>query len=121
MALLTENKINQFGVKEEYWRILAINLNIQYQYCDITLGAYASAEAREGNAEPMNIKKVRAKWSEDEFLKFFAPATFEAGIAKASIHGEDEEETSTLSTNIYQRAYDYIKVKDDYFKDAIDC
>ena len=104
MALLTKDKINQFGVQEEYWRILSINLNSQYQYCDITLGAYASAETRESEYEPMNIKKVRAKWDEQEFLSFFtAKAMSEDGV------------------NIYNRAYDYVKYKDKYFKDAIDC
>ena len=104
MALLTKDKINQFGVQEEYWRVLSINLNVQYQYCDITLGAYASAETRESNCEPMNIKKVRAKWDEQEFLSFFT--------AKAM----NEE-----NVNIYNQVYKYVKQKDEYFKDAIDC
>lgn len=104
MALLTKDKINQFGVLEEYWRVLSINVNLQYNYCDITLGGYASEETRNGNLEPMNIKKVRAKWDEEEFLHFFT--------AKAM---------SGDGVNIYNRAYDYIKHKDDYFKDAIDC
>lgn len=106
MGLLTENKINQFGVKEEYWRILNINLNIQYNYCDITLGAYASEDARASEAEPMNIKKVRAKWDDEEFFKFFAPQTFEL---------------ESGDNNIYKRAYDYIKIRDEYFKEAKDC
>lgn len=106
MGLLTENKINQFGVKEEYWRILNINLNIQYNYCDITLGAYASEDARASEAEPMNIKKVRAKWDDEEFFKFFAPQTFEL---------------ESGYSNIYKRAYDYIKIRDEYFKEAKDC
>lgn len=104
MALLTKDKINQFGVQEEYWRILSINLNLQYQYCDITLGAYVSAEARNSECEPMNIKKVRAKWDEVEFLRHFTARAMDAdGI------------------NIYNRAYEYVKIKDEYFKDAIDC
>lgn len=106
MGLLTENKINQFGVKEEYWRILNINLNIQYNYCDITLGAYASEDARASEAEPMNIKKVRAKWDDEEFFKFFAPQTFKL---------------ESGDSNIYKRAYDYIKTRDEYFKEAKDC
>ena len=104
MALLTKDKINQFGVQEEYWRVLSINLNAQYQYCDITLGAYASAETRESDCEPMNIKKVRAKWSEDEFLSFFT--------AKAM---------NKENVNIYNQVYKYVKQKDEYFKDATDC
>lgn len=104
MALLTKDKINQFGVQEEYWRILSINLNLQYSYCDITLGGYSSAEVRDNGSEPMNLKKVRAKWDEQEFLKFFT--------AKAM---------NEKDVNIYNRAYDYIKHKDEYFKDAIDC
>ena len=104
MALLTKDKVNQFGAKEEYWRILNINLNLQYKYCDITLGDYIDAESRDKGLEPMNIRKVRAKWGEQEFLKFFT--------AKAM----NEE-----SVNIYNRAYSYIKQKEDYFKDATDC
>ena len=114
MALLTKDKINQFGVQEEYWRILSINLNIQYNYCDITLGAYANEDARNSDAEPMNIKKVRAKWDNEEFFKFFAPQTFELKTAKA-------DESSNVSDNIDKRAYDYIKVRDEYFKEAKDC
>lgn len=104
MALLTKDKTNQFGAKEEYWRILSININLQYQYCDITLGAYIDEQTRVKGSEPMNIKKVRAKWDEQEFLNFF---TAQAMNAK--------------NVNIYNQAYDYIKYKDDYFKDAIDC
>ena len=114
MALLTKDKINQFGVQEEYWRILSINLNIQYNYCDITLGAYANEDARNSDAEPMNIKKVREKWDNEEFLKFFAHQTFELKTAKA-------DESSNVSDNIYKRAYDYIKVRDEYFKEAKNC
>lgn len=104
MALLTKDKVNQFGVREEYWRILSINLNLQYNYCDITLGGYVDEETRNAGLEPMNIKKVRAKWDEYEFLKFFT--------AKAM---------SEENVNIYNRAYDYIKQKEEDFKDAIDC
>lgn len=106
MALLTKDKINQFGVQEEYWRILSINLNIQYNYCDITLGAYANEDVRASEAEPMNIKKVRAKWDNEEFFKFFAPQTFTS---------------KSDDNNIYKRAYDYIKTRDEYFKEAKDC
>lgn len=104
MALLTKDKINQFGVKEEYWRVMSININLQYQYCDITLGGYADAETRDNGSEPMNIRKVRAKWDEQEFLRFFTAQAM------------DEQ-----NVNIYNQVYDYIKYKDDYFKDAIDC
>ena len=90
------------------------DLNIQYNYCDITLGAYANEDARNSDAEPMNIKKVRAKWDNEEFFKFFAPQTFELKTAKA-------DESSNVSDNIYKRAYDYIKVRDEYFKEAKDC
>lgn len=107
MALLTEGKVNQFGVKEEYWRILGININLQYEYCDITLGGYSSLDARQEGSEPMNIKKVRAKWDKDEFFKFFAPKSFST--------------ENTLSKNIYNRSYEYVKQKDEYFSDAEDC
>ena len=104
MALLTEGKVNQFGVQEEYWRILNINLNLQYNYCDITIGGYVDAITREKGLEPMNIKKVRAKWDDEEFLKFFT-----------------SEDMSKDNVNIYNRAYKYVKYRDEYFKDAIDC
>lgn len=104
MALLTEGKLNQFGAKEEYWRILNINLNLQYNYCDITIGGYVDTITREKGLEPMNIKKIRAKWDEKEFFKFFTSKSM------------NEE-----NVNIYNRAYKYIKYKDEYFKDAIDC
>lgn len=104
MALLTKDKVNQFGVTEEYWRILNINLNMQYKYCDITIGGYANQESRDNGSEPMNIRKVRAKWDEQEFAAFFS--------VSAINEGDD---------NIYNRAYDYIKYKDNYFKDAINC
>lgn len=104
MALLTKDKVNQFGVKEEYWRVLSVNLNLQYSYCDITLGAYMDAETRDKGLEPMNLKKVRAKWDDAEFLKFFTPKAM-----------------SEENVNIYNRVYEYIKHKDVYFKDAIDC
>lgn len=117
MALLTEGKINQFGVSEEYWRVLSININLQYGYCDITLGAYSSEETRNAGAEPMNIRKVRAKWNEEEFLKYFAPDTFEQSVKTVSL---SEDETN-LSSNMYKRIYEYVKSKDTYFADAIDC
>ena len=117
MALLTANKINQFGVTEEYWRVLSININLQYGYCDITMGAYASEETRLAGSEPMNIKKVRAKWNEEEFLKYFAPDTFESGIQTTS----NIEVKSNTSNNIYERIYQYIKETDAYFADATDC
>ena len=55
----------------------------------------------------MNIKKVRAKWDKDEFFKFFAPKSFST--------------ENTLSKNIYNRSYEYVKQKDEYFSDAEDC
>lgn len=106
MALLTKDKVNQFGVMEEYWRILRINIDAQYNFCDITLGGYKDQESRESFAEPMNIKKVRANWSEEEFMKFFAPRAIE---------------DSTEVANIYNIAYNYVKYKDEYFSDAEDC
>lgn len=113
MALLTEGKINQFGVQEEYWRILSINLNVQYGYCDITIGAYANSQTREKGAEPMNIKKVRAKWDEEEFFKFFSPVSFNEGTSTLN--------DDNLSNNIYARAYEYVKQKDKHFENAKDC
>lgn len=103
MALLTKGHINQFGVDENYWRIINININLQYNYCDITVAGYATQEARDNGSEPMNIKKVRAKWSEDEFEAFFAPKT----VSRAA------------NQNIYNIAYEYIKSKDDLFKDSV--
>ena len=71
MAIIKKDNINQFGVQEEYYRILNINLNLQYRFCDITVGGYASKQARMSESEPMNIRKFRAKWSEGEFLTYF--------------------------------------------------
>lgn len=103
MALLTMGKTNQFGVKEEYWVILGININLQYSFCDITMGAYTSQKAREEGAEPMNTKKVRAKFGEGgEFETYFMPNS-----------------RAIKTTNIYQLAYEYVKKKDEYFKDAV--
>lgn len=106
MALLTENKINQFGVQEEYWRILKINIDTQYNFCDITLGGYANQEVRDSESEPMNIRKVRANWSEEEFIQFFSVKSLEE---------------APEGSNIYKRAYEYVKYKDKYFEDAINC
>ncbi|HBF7594784.1 TPA: hypothetical protein KOX39_003399 [Clostridioides difficile] len=100
MAIIKENNINQFGVQEEYYRILNINLNLQYKYCDITVGGYVSREIRMSESEPMNIRKVRAKWSDDEFLKFFTADALE-------------------EQSIYRVAYEYV-MEDDYFKDCIE-
>lgn len=119
MALLTVNKINQYGVNEEYWRVLNININLQYGYCDITMGAYASEETRLAGSEPMNIKKVRAKWDENEFLKYFAPDTFDSNSEIATLNITDDQ--NTLTNNIYERVYEYVKNKDVYFKEAVNC
>lgn len=101
MGLLVKGNTNQYGAKEEYWRILSININLQYAYCDITLGSYVSEEARQAGAENMNTKKVRAKWTEDEFFSFFTTRAMSAP-------GE----------TIYKKAYEYIVYKDDFFKNA---
>lgn len=118
MGLLTTNKVNQFGVKEEYWRVLNIKMDLQYKYCDISLGAYASEEARRIGSEPMNIKKVRAKWDENEFLKYFAPSTFSG--APASTVDQNNDGVINMADDIYTRVYQYIKDKDPYFTDAVD-
>lgn len=104
MALLTADRINQFGVKEEYWRIVKINIDLTYNFCDITLGSYHSQEAREAEVEPMNLRKVRAKWSDEEFKTFFSA-----------------EALTENPKNIYEIAYEYIKSKDDIFSEAEDC
>lgn len=118
MGLLTTNKVNQFGVKEEYWRVLNINMNMQYKYCDITMGAYMSEESRRDGSEPMNTKKVRAKWDESEFLKYFAPETF-AGAPTSSID-QNNDGVINMADDIYTRVYQFVKDKDPYFADAID-
>lgn len=99
MALIKANNINQFGVTEEYYKILGININLQFKFCDITVGGYMSKEARLSESEPMNIRKVRAKWTEDEFGQYFS--------ARA---------VSDIS--VYTKAYEYLK-RDEYFKDCI--
>lgn len=103
MAILTEGKINQFGVLEEYWRLTNININLQYNYCDLTLAGYSTKDSRDSELEPMSFKKVRAKWSEDEFEKYFSPMAMSKG-----------------ASSIYDVAYEYVKHKDEYFKDAKD-
>lgn len=113
MALLTKDRINQFGVPEEYWRILSINLNLQYNYADITIGGYTSKKARKNENEPMNIKKIRAKWDEEEFLSYFTPEAMNARYLS--------NETDSKPLNIYAISYEYIKNKDEYFQDATDC
>ena len=104
MALLVKNKINQFGVKEEYWRIVKVNIDLIYNFCDITIASYHNKDARDNDLEPMNLHKVRAKWSPEEFEAFFSAKVL-----------------SESSTNIYEQAYAYIKSKDPMFLDAIDC
>lgn len=103
MAILTEGKINQFGVLEEYWRITNININLQYNYVDLTLAGYSTKDSRDSESEPMSFKKVRAKWSEDEFEKYFSPMAMRK-----------------RASSIYDVAYEYVKHKDEYFKDAKD-
>ncbi|HAU85090.1 MAG TPA: hypothetical protein DCW90_06205 [Lachnospiraceae bacterium] len=103
MALITEGNINQYGVEEEYWRLLNININVQYKYADITVASYRNKEARDSNAEPMNLKKVRAKWNEEEFENYFSP-----------------QATTYRNKNIYELAYEYIKENDEHFANAID-
>lgn len=100
MAIIKKDNINQFGVQEEYYRILNINLNLQYRFCDITVGGYASKQARMSESEPMNIRKFRAKWSEGEFLTYFT----------ADALGEK---------SIYTVAYEYI-MSNEYFENCIE-
>lgn len=128
MALLTKDKINQFGVKEEYWRVLEVKINLQYEYCDITLGAYADETARNNNAEPMNIKRVRAKWDDEEFHKYFAPDALNIKAMSKMMNPMTcntsngmEVRNGIGSYNIYDAVYEYIKDKDDYFTNALDC
>jgi hypothetical protein len=106
MALLVKDQINQFGVQEEYWRILKINLDLRYRFCDITVGSYYDKNTREAGSEPMNVKKIRAKWSDDEFNKYFSPEAMES---------------NNENKNIYQIAYNYIKEKEDIFVNALNC
>lgn len=100
MALLKEDYKNQYGVLEQYWKVIGININLQLKYCDITIGGYTTQEARDNGSEYMNIKKVRAIWSDEEFGSFFS--------------------TKALSNkSLYNNAYEYLKT-DKFFKDAID-
>lgn len=100
MAIIKQGNINQFGVQEEYYRILSINLNLQYRFCDITVGGYVSKQTRMSESEPMNIRKFRAKWSEGEFLTHFT----------ADALGEK---------SIYNVAYEYI-MSTEYFENCIE-
>ncbi|MEG0908761.1 MAG: hypothetical protein RSH78_00160 [Bacilli bacterium] len=105
MALYKEGYENQYGVLCEYWRIINININLQYKFCDITLGGYHTKETRFEDKEPMEIRKVRAKWAEDEFEQYFSPKAI-------SVFSIEEN-----PTNIYNNAYEYVK-KDDFFNDS---
>lgn len=107
MAIQIKDYINQYGIEEQYWRILSMNINLQYKYVDITLGGYATQEARDNGAEPMNTKKVRAKWDEEEFDAFFSP-------------NAPRMLSADVGMNIYNIAYDYIKYKDKMFENSID-
>lgn len=104
MALQISGHINQYGIEEGYWRIIGINMNLQYKYVDITMAGYSTQEARDEGKEPMNTKKVRAKWDEEEFAAFFAP---DAPMMLAD-----------SQMNIYQIAYNYVKQKDNLFQSS---
>lgn len=98
MALIKKDNTNQFGVSETYYRITGINLNLHFKFCDITVSGYASKDARLQNKEPLNIRTIRAKWTDEEFGAYFSPRVIS-------------------NNSIYNMAYEYIK-QDDYFKDC---
>lgn len=100
MALVKEGYISEFGVPTEYWKITAFNFNFLLDYGDITMGGYMSKDARDKEFEPMSTRKIRCKWTDEEFFQYFSPQALE-------------------NTSVYQRAYEYVK-EDAFFKDAID-
>lgn len=100
MALVKKGFISEFGVPQEYWKITSINFNFLLDYGDITVGGYMTKGAREEEYEPLSKRKIRCKWSDDEFYGYFSPEALK-------------------DKSFYDRVYEYVK-NDDFFKDAID-
>lgn len=99
MALIKEGYISEFGVPCEYWKVTAINFNFLLDYGDITVGGYMTKETRDKEYEPISKKKIRCKWTDEEFYAYFSPEALEG-------------------KSFYDRVYEYIK-SDEFFKDAI--
>ena len=102
MALIKEGYIGNFGIPCEYWKIVDIHINLKYKWCDITLDGYSNQRIRmaEQKYEPLERKKIRAVWSQDEFGRFFTPYALS-------------------DVSIYDQAYEFVK-QDNFFVDAKD-
>lgn len=100
MALVKKGYVSEFGVPQEYWKITAINFNFLLSYGDITVGGYMTKEARDNEYEPLSTRKVRCKWTDDEFFAYFSPEALK-------------------NKSFYDRVYEYIKT-DEFFKEALD-
>jgi hypothetical protein len=100
MALYKDNYTNQFGIPTQYWKVTGINLNTFYKYCDIELAGFYSQETRDANKEPLEKRKVRAKWTPEEFEAYFSASALDG-------------------SSIYLKAYEYIK-NNEFFQDCID-
>lgn len=100
MGLFKENYTNQFGVPSQYWKIVNININNYYKWCDIEVRGFYSQETRDANKEAVDRIKIRANWNPEEYGQYFSPTALE-------------------SKSIFINAYEYIKTKD-FFSDCID-
>lgn len=118
MGLVIKNRVNDFGTKEEYWKIASINLNAQYKFTDIKINTYATKEDRDTDKEPTGFFYVRANWSDDEYGKYFSPESFGNANPTAAMLAYDLttqkeiEEAAFREYNIFERAYEYVKKKE---------
>ena len=118
MGIVIEGNTNDFGSKEEYWKVASINLNAQYKFTDIKVNTYTTKEDRDNDKEPTGYFYVRANWSDEEYGKYFSPESF--GNANPTIAmkiydlttQEEIEKAIFDEYNIFERAYEYVKVKE---------
>lgn len=121
MGLLIPDKVGDSGALEEYWKVLGININAQYKWTDIKMGAYHTQEARDKGFEPIRTKTVRANWSDEEYNKYFSPESFGNANPIASMKAfnlasqEEIENAIFLESNIFERAYAYVKQREKEF------
>lgn len=103
MALIKKNYISPFGVPTEYWKVTAVNFNYLLDYGDITMGGYMTKETRDKEYEPIMTRKIRCKWTDEEFGEYFSAEALK-------------------EKNFFDALYDYIKQNpnDTFFADAID-
>lgn len=118
MGIVIKDKVNDFGTKEEYWKIANINLNAQYKFTDIKINTYSTKEDRDNDKEPTGFFYVRANWSDEEYMKYFSPESFGNANPIAAMKAydlttqEEIEEAMFKEYNIFERAYEYVKMKE---------